>query len=156
MRRVDIHADLSSLAFDFFYYFSRFEFALKENHYLKSHKAGQVAEAGWKEFVAKCSTQYKTSREASELIELSPHRQVVLADGTLAWKPLDMAVCKSELDAVVLCLKTVRNNLFHGGKHTCVGWDNPARIRALLASGKAVLGQLADLAEIESDYSRFY
>jgi len=31
MRKEDIESDLKNFAFDFFYWFSRFEFSLKEN-----------------------------------------------------------------------------------------------------------------------------
>jgi len=156
MRKEDIHANLSALAFDFFYWFSRFEFALKENHYLKSHEPGANAEAGWKEYVAKWHSEYNLSSEASELLKLLPQRQVVLAGDQLDWKPLNLSNSKSELEAVVQCLKTVRNNLFHGGKHGCKGWDDPQRTEALLGSGKAVLGQLAELAGFHADYTRHY
>jgi hypothetical protein len=156
MRKEDIHADLSVLAFDFFYWFSRFEFALKENHYLKSHKPDANAEAGWNEYVAQWQSEYRLSGEANDLLKLLPQRQVVVAGDELAWKPLNLFSCKSELESVVLCLKTVRNNLFHGGKHGCKGWDDPQRTEALLCSGKAVLGQLAELAGFHADYTRYY
>lgn len=155
MHKDDIPADLSTLAFDFFYWFSRFEFALKENRYLKSHKPGQNAEPGWDEFIVKWCAHYNTSHEANELIKLSPQRQIVLPDSALDWKPLDLTG-KSALAAVVLCLKTVRNNLFHGGKHGIKGWDDPKRTQSLLANAKTVLGQLAKLANIEADYKRYY
>ena len=35
MRKEDIEDNLKELAFDFFYWFSRFEFALKENKFLR-------------------------------------------------------------------------------------------------------------------------
>jgi len=156
MRKENIDSDLSGLAFDFFYWFSRFEFALKENQYLKSHKPGSNADPGWGEYVMKWQLNYNPSAEASEILKLLPQRQIVLAEDALDWKPLDLAGCKSSLDAVVLCLKTIRNNLFHGGKHSCKGWDDPMRNHALLTSGKAVLSQLAALGGIEADYLRLY
>jgi hypothetical protein len=156
MRKENIHCDLSALAFDFFYWFSRFEFALKENQYLKSHKPDSNADPGWSEYVMKWQPNYNPSAEASELLQLLPQRQIVLEGDALDWKPLDLSGCKSSLDAVVLCLKTIRNNLFHGGKHSCEGWDDPMRNHALLTSGKAVLSQLAKLGDIEADYLRLY
>ena len=156
MRKEDIHADFSTLAFDFFYWFSRFEFALKESRYLNSHIPGERAEPGWHEFVTKWQAQYKASDEAGELLKLLPQRQVVRSGDVLDWQPLDLARCQSDLDSVVLCLKTVRNNLFHGGKYRCDGWDDPKRSEVLLRNGKAVLGQLATLAGIEPIYTRYY
>ena len=53
MRRSDISKNLSDCAFDFFFWFSRFEFALKESGYLKSRERGATAEPGCDKFVAK-------------------------------------------------------------------------------------------------------
>lgn len=156
MRQEDIQSDLSALAFDFFYWFSRFEFSLKENRYLKSHKPGSNADPGWGEYVIRWQSDYGPSAEANELLQLLPQRQIVMAEGALDWKPLDLSRCGSSLEAVVLCLKTIRNNLFHGGKHGCKGWDDPERNHALLTSGKAVLSQLAKLGDIDADYLRLY
>jgi len=45
MRREEVNEKVSALAFEFFFWFSRFEFALKENGYLKVHRIGATAEA---------------------------------------------------------------------------------------------------------------
>ncbi|MES1383898.1 hypothetical protein ABUU23_19015, partial [Vibrio cholerae] len=57
---------------------------------------------------------------------------------------------------VIRLLKTVRNNLFHGGKHGADGWDNPERTQELLVIGKSILDHLARLADIEADYTQYY
>jgi hypothetical protein len=64
MRKEGIRADLSSQAFDFFYWFSRFEFALKENGYLRSHQIGAYADPGWDEFVDKWHSHYTPCAQA--------------------------------------------------------------------------------------------
>lgn len=156
MQRDDVDAELSGLAFDFFYWFSRFEFALKANGYLKSHTAGENAEPGWKEFVDKCHSSYSLSVEAGRLLAAHPGRQIVLVNDTLDWRPVGLDDCKSELEKVVRLVKAVRNNLFHGGKHEVAGWDDKKRTRELLLLSKAVLDQLAALAGIEADYTRHY
>jgi hypothetical protein len=156
MRKEDVAANLSDIAFDFFYWFSRFEFSLKENGYLKSHVPGQNAEPGWNEFVTKWHAKYTVSNEAECLLASPPERQIVLAGNTLDWKPVELSDCKSDLAKVVRLVNTVRNNLFHGGKHGVASWDNPKRTEKLLVAGKAVLGQFAELASIEADYTRYY
>lgn len=156
MRKEEVTAELSNLAFDFFYWFSRFEFALKENGYLKSHAEGTRAEPGWGEFSVKWRPHYRLSKEAEALIASPPARQVVGLGDQLGWAPVCLDDCKSDLEKVVRLLNTVRNNLFHGGKHGGTDWDNPARTKELLDSGKAVLGQLASLAGIEADYTQYY
>jgi hypothetical protein len=156
MRKEDVSAKLSSLAFDFFYWFSRFEFALKENGYLKSHKPGEKAEPGWQEFSDKWASQYAVSTEAALLLAKPPERQIVVACDELDWKPVGLSDCKSDLAKVIRLVTTVRNNLFHGGKHGGADWDDPARTEELLVAGKAVLGQLAKLASLEADYTQYY
>jgi len=156
MRKEDVDIELSGLAFDFFYWFSRFEFALKENNYLKSHKPGAKAEPGWDEFVKAWGTKYTPSIDTSVLLTSPPERQIVLSNKTPGWEPVELADCQTELEKVVRLVKTVRNNLFHGGKHGALGWDNQQRARLLLTASKQVLDQLAKLASIEADYTRYY
>lgn len=156
MKKEDLNTEISNLAFDFFYWFSRFEFALKENHYLKSHKPGARAEPGWRQFVGQWHAHFEASIESRQLFALLPEQQVVADGSQVAWDSVNLDDCKSELEAVVLLLKTVRNNLFHGGKHGGAGWDNPKRTEALLRVGKEVLDQLAILAGFEHDYTQHY
>lgn len=53
-------------------------------------------------------------------------------------------------------LRTVRNNLFHGGKHGDEDLDSKERNVELLRCSKVVLDQLADEAGFAGDYKRFY
>lgn len=156
MRRADVNGELETLAFDFFYWFSRFEFALKENAYLHSHVVGDRAAPGWDEFVNAWSAAYQPSASSVQLLALAPKRQVVDAKDALLWKDETFNGCNSELAKVVRLLKNVRNNLFHGGKHGVKDWDDPPRTRALLGCGKKVLDELVDMAGLHADYTRYY
>ena len=53
-------------------------------------------------------------------------------------------------------LNTVRNNLFHGGKHGDMDMDNIERNIQLLYVSKLVLDQLAEFAGFDADYTRYY
>ncbi|MBX3647316.1 MAG: hypothetical protein KF766_06555 [Rhodocyclaceae bacterium] len=156
MRIENIDTNLSGIAFDYFYWFSRFEFALKENMYLKSCKIGAKAEPGWGKFVEKWQAKYSVTPEANALLIAKPEQQIVARNADLDWAPVRLDDCKSDLAKVVRLLKTVRNNLFHGGKHGCEGWDDSKRTELLLSSGKKVLDQLAQLASLDADYKRYY
>jgi hypothetical protein len=156
MKREDVQADLTAIAFDFFYWFSRFEFALKENGYLKSTEVGAKAEPGWDSFIEKWKDHYSPSDEAQVLISESPKRQTVGPGSSLDWKAIDIKRLQSDLERVVALLKTVRNNLFHGGKHGGDHWDDPQKTKVLLLAGVGVLNELATLADLESDYTQFY
>lgn len=156
MQRDALSAGLTALAFDFFYWFSRFEFALKENKYLENNTVGAVALPGWQAFIKRWHSAYQVSNEARAILDAGPEQQVVEANGELAWRAVNLDNCKSDLARLVRLLQTVRNNLFHGGKHGGAGWDGPARTELLLKSGIHVLGQLASLASIEADYFQIY
>ncbi len=156
MRREDVTCELRDLAFEFFFRFTRFEFALKENGYLKSRNPGARAEPGWDPFVARWHQGYHGSEEARRLIDAAPKRQVVGPTASPEWENVDLRECQSELGRVVRLLQTVRNNLFHGGKHGDTGWDDPKRTAELLTLGVRILDQIADQTDLEADYQRFY
>jgi hypothetical protein len=156
MRRSVINKELQQLTFDFFYWFSRFEFSMKENKILKDSVCGKNAEPGWDVFVETYSSEFNHSKETNKLLELNPKRQKVGPNSELVWKDVGSLDCKSELCKIVSLLKTIRNNLFHGGKHGAEGWDDPERTKELLIVGKLILDQLAKVADIEADYTQYY
>jgi hypothetical protein len=156
MQRDEIDDELKDASFDYFYWYSRFEFALKENRYLKEHQAGAKAEPNWKAFREKHKDAYLVTKEARQLIELHPKRQFISESGGFDWRPVGIAHCKDDLCRVIAMLNTVRNNLFHGGKHGDVEVDDQIRNLKLLKLSQVVLDQLAKLADFEADYRRCY
>lgn len=156
MRREDISSDLESASFEYFYWFSRFEFALKENRFLKNTESGAKAEPSWELFKETYKGDYTLSNEANRLIELHPKRQFVTANQEPDWKPVSLKHCNNDLCKIVTMLNTVRNNLFHGGKHGDVDMDSKDRNLELLQVSKAVIDQLVALAGFEADYIRYY
>src|ERR1700720_1973354 len=141
MRREEIPNDLAQLAFEFFYWFSRFEFALKENGYLRNERIGAAAEADWNKFVARWHSTYSLSAAAMDLTAHAPGRQIVANSG-LEFAAIQFPEKTSDLAKVVRFAKTVRNNLFHGGKHGFDSWDEPDRMRFLLRRVIEVLNEL--------------
>ena len=156
MRQDEISPHLGRLAFCFFYRYSRFEFALKANGYLKSSKLGSPAEPDWREFAKKRSHDYCISAEAEELISVPPKRQIVAANKDLVWEDVDLSQHPSDLEQVIRLLQIVRNNLFHGGKVGEKGWDDSARTELLLKLSVVVLDQIAKQIDFEADYLRRY
>lgn len=155
MQREEIPDDLRHLAFDFFYWFSRFEFALKENRILKSDTPGDNAEPGWRVFIETYGDGWMPTPAAAQLIAEKPQRQIVTTTG-LDFRDLSFNTGASELERAVRYAQTVRNNLFHGGKHGGSYWDDPRRMRRLLSATITVLDDFAQLAGIEGDYRRLY
>lgn len=156
MRYDDVTASLREFAFDFFYWFSRFEFALRENGYLTSSAVGAHAQPDWDRFVVARQDHYAPSQAACALIEANPLRQIVGNNGILTFEEAPFPPNATELRRVVGLAKTVRNNLFHGGEHGSENWDDPDRMTQLLTVTTTVLADLARQGGLEADYTRFY
>ena len=155
MLRSEISGDLTEKAFEFFYWFSRFEFALKNNSYLKHSTPSSVAMPGWKKFSEKWHGKYEPQKGAIALLAKPPQQELVGAS-ELEWHPIRFDTNISDLEKVTVLLRAVRNNLFHGGKHGLKDWDDPERITYLLDAGIDTLNELAILASIENDFKRKY
>ena len=152
MKREDVDEQLSLLASEFLYKFSRFEFALKENNYLRNRKPGTPALPGWKEFATANRDAYQITPEAEALMRADPMYQVVADNGILEWRPVNLRRWPGELGKVVRLAQTVRNNLFHGGKHDSGGWDDPDRTALLLRLAMSALDQIAEQTGLDADY----
>jgi len=153
-----IPPELQPQILDFFQRFSRFEFALKEARYWRSHTANHAAGPGWSDFVAAHEGAYAATPAALALEAANPKKQVVAAGAqSLEFRDLVFDAGTSDLAKAVRFVRTVRNNLFHGGKHDQAGWDDPKRIGELLPLTIAVLNELASLdPAIEADYPGAY
>lgn len=156
MRRDQINFQLSKLAFDFFFAFSRFEFCLKENQYLKSSLVGDKAMPGWSSFIQKWADKYTPSEAAQRIIDNPPNIQVVGCGSVLTWCMPDLTKSANDLSKVTDLLKIIRNNLFHGGKHADKGWDDPKRTEVLISDGLIVLNELVELANFLCDFDQKY
>lgn len=152
----NIQDDVKDLAFEFFYRFARFEFALKDNGKVKPGRHHRIAEPDWNAFITDFHAEYRLSEAARELLDSPPDVQRYKDGNAWDWEPLILNKNESDLSRIVLVIKTVRNNLFHGGKHHAKGWDDPDRVRFLLTKGIDVLDGFAQLAGYEADYRREY
>jgi hypothetical protein len=155
MRLDEIDKDLRDLAFNFFYWFSRFEFVLKERRFLKSDTIGDRANPSWDKFTKKFRGAYTLTLAGKALIDEKPKRQIV-AVPDLEFEDVPFSPNTADLDKIIAYAKTVRNNLFHGGKHGYDQWDDPKRMRRLLELTITVLGELARLGDFDGDYDRAY
>ena len=156
MQRDWINSELEKRAFEFFFRFSKFEYALKMGGYLKSKKIGSNAEPNWDDFVKKHFGGFKVSVESKKLIELAPMRQKIATEDRLEWKAVGLENDPTELGKVVRYLKAVRNNLFHGGKFDENKWEDNKRNRELIEVCNVILNELANLADIYPHYSGEY
>ncbi|MEE4452053.1 hypothetical protein [Novosphingobium resinovorum] len=156
MRHDEVKEDLRRLAFEFFFWFSRFEYALKDARFLRSDEVGTPAEPSWKKFSQKYRETYKAGPAARALLDANPERQIVAAGGELDFEPVPFNPGVADLDKVTELARTVRNTLFHGGKHGSNFWDDPARMELLLTTTIGVLDELAELGGLQAEYKREY
>lgn len=155
MRHDEIKEDLRPLVFEFFFWFSRFESALKENGWLQSKAVGAPACPDWRGFVLAFAGDYSPSDAARQLVAANPLKQVI-GEHSLTFAEVVFAEAAPQLERVTVLLKTVRNNLFHGGKQGSAYWDDPDRMRLLLPLSVTVLGELVALGGLEADYAGYY
>jgi hypothetical protein len=155
MRHDEIPDDLRPLVYDFFFWFSRFEYALKEARILKNPEPGANAEPGWARFICDCKYNYQIGAAGKALIAANPQRQFV-TEADLDFRDVSFNPNASDLERVVRLAQTVRNNLFHGGKHGSAYWNDAGRMRLLLETTIAVLDDLADQMGLTCDYRSEY
>jgi len=153
MQQGEVPDDLRELVFSFFHKFSRFEFALKEAGKWRPRHAGSAALPDWNCFITDHKATYQLTTAAAALLAANPKKQVVADDElSLEFRAVTFDENTSDLAKVSRLARTVRNNLFHGGKHDAEGWDNPARIRELIPLASAVLDEFSGLAGFGGDY----
>jgi hypothetical protein len=130
-----------NLVFNFFWTFSAFDCALKRGGFLTDK---DYAEADWIKFGSEIACKFSKVnslgfQDAVKTINLlSPRRQMNIG-GRLAWQPVTRKAQESDAAYTLKLLKTVRNNLFHGGKYP----DGPrfqiARDREILRAALIIL-----------------
>lgn len=109
-----------SLPFAFLCVFSRYEFALKRAGFLDSIEAGDDARADWTCFSKRIQAEYSRCQaqdfvDAKKyLLDEPPKKQVVKSDGSIKFKKTTST--RHSIKWVLILVRRVRNNLFHGGK----------------------------------------
>ena len=140
-RYIDATSVQKELLLKFVIVFSRFEYALKRGGY---RQKGDAAKPDWDKFAQECESlqpeavlQLKTSGEY--LISRPPGKQVYIDDDCLDFVPIKFANEPHLAEKLIRYIKTVRNNLFHGGKYPGKYIDEPGRNAELLESSIATL-----------------
>lgn len=132
------------LAWEFFVFFSRFEYALKRNHRFLQPGTGN-AEANWDRFASDCNAAFVALdlpqlQAAKDFYRAAPPRKQLRANGSMSWSKFQFWDEKEPLLVWQLrVVRTVRNNLFHGGKFPLIPISDPSRDRDLLIHAIAIL-----------------
>jgi len=148
--------DLRDLVYDFFLRFSRFEFALKETDYVRASRFYDTAEVDWEKFLARYQDNYSVDELERELLNNPPKRQV-FKNHQISWEDFRFNTNDSNLKKLTLAIRTMRNNLFHGGKFGERSWDNPERVTFVLSRGIHSLNKMTTLnVDLNAHYNGTY
>lgn len=158
---MDVNVD-RELLLEFFLAFSKFEYALKTTGMFIRPNAGQNsslrAEPDWKRFSASLQNTFNGNatidlKRACEYLKDRPPNQQVIVDDAVEWEMPTRAVGESDIQFLLRMVRSVRNNLFHGGKHSVEVHEDTQRTEMLLRSSLTVLHAcLAIVPQLESAY----
>ncbi|WP_311761731.1 hypothetical protein [Paracoccus broussonetiae] len=131
--------DLDALAAGLFKTFARFEYALKAAEF---HKGEGAAEANWRTFAESVAASFEepASEEFAQAIAYmlaNPPKKQIVEGGVLGWSA-SAPQTDLQSDRVLIYVRRVRNNLFHGGKFNG-RWFEPQRSAVLLQHSLTIL-----------------
>lgn len=111
--------DLDALAAELFKTFARFEYALKA---AKFHRGDGAAEANWRSFAESVAEIFEKPASENFAVAIAymlkhPPKKQVVDGGVLGWS-VSAPQTDLQSDRVLIYVRRVRNNLFHGGSST--------------------------------------
>ncbi len=130
------------LLLDFLMVFSRFEYSLKKCGFVRGNE--KRAWPDWDKFGAANYERFDTIEDvalmdAVDFLRREPPKKQVFRDDQLGWEKVTHNPKEPLFLYVLLLVRTIRNNLFHGGKFSDGPIDEPARNYQLLHSALTVL-----------------
>jgi hypothetical protein len=141
-------ADLK-LMMKFVAVFSRFEYALKLDGFTSVNPKNSVVSADWDTFASTMRGHFNKERtdrlkKATRYILMKPPKRQVVANNALSWASWNPGFT-SDLENLLLYVRTMRNNLFHGGKSQAGSPMEIDRNARLLRCGLTVLAECLEL-----------
>ena len=130
------------LLLDFLMVFSRFEFSLKRCGFVYGDETRALP--NWDKFGADNHKRFNATENAAltdavDLLFRKPPQKQVLKDNRLSWEDVVHNRKEPQFLYVLRLVRTIRNNLFHGGKFPDGPIADPARDHQLLQSALTVL-----------------
>ena len=127
------------LVYEFFFVFSRFEYALSLANYLTKGKAV----ADWDRFAREMNKVFNVRlapevTEAVQYYEKAPPKKQVVESENLTWQD-EVPGSAFQLEKLLLLVRRVRNNLFHGEKLGVLLEGDSERDTQLLKHGLTIL-----------------
>lgn len=126
--------------------FARFEYTLKATGH---HNGEGAAQPNWRRFAEAIDGDFakvdgEEFAEALAYFREHPPKKQVVRNGVLDWEDTEPQT-DLEADRILLYVRRVRNNLFHGGKFNG-RWFEPQRSAELLQHSMAILDRCLELS----------
>lgn len=137
------------LLFEFFINFAKFEFALKTSGFAKGNERG--ASPHWDKYAQSIKEIFDKTKndnllEAIDFFLINPPWKQVLINGAMDWDASLPENVLSEIEKVLILIRRVRNNLFHGGKFNFDIPGDKERTINLLSYSIAILKECLQLS----------
>ncbi len=138
------------LAIEFMVAFSRAEYALKSAGYAIGN--GKLVNPAWDEYANEihsdfCNLEDKNITDKASYLLDEPPRKQVLNEQKVEFKDQIIDNNQKSTQQLLLMVRTVRNNLFHGGKFLPNGEHETGRNQRLVESSLAILCTCISLNE---------
>ncbi|HEY8203312.1 MAG TPA: hypothetical protein VIF81_01170 [Pyrinomonadaceae bacterium] len=129
------------LVYEFFFVFSRFEHALSLANYLIENTGGVSPD--WNKFAREINDTFLAAvtpevRKAVQYYQKAPPKKQIIDFDSLTWKDV-VPETHYELEKLLLLIRRVRNNLFHGEKIGVLLEGDSSRDALLLQYGLTIL-----------------
>jgi hypothetical protein len=138
-----------NLLLEFFLTFARTEFALKNSGFVKGDNT--KASPDWDSFAASIKDKFykgendNLERAVNYIMDNPPMRQILRLNG-LMWEANFPNGNLSEIEILLILIRRIRNNLFHGGKHNFDLFEDTERTTRLLKSSLIIIQECLLLA----------
>ena len=147
------------LACEFFAVFSRMEYALKATRFPAGNDRHVYAD--WEAFANEANRQFHSSmsKELKDAVaylrDAPPKKQMLNEMHQVRFVDFPHEEHRCELDQLLLMVRCVRNNLFHGGKHLPDGEKVPGRNEVLVKHALTIIKVcISILPDVKESYER--
>lgn len=150
-----------NLAYDLLRAFSRFEYSLKATKFLRAGRGGG-AEADWDKFARAIGKKSSPDAIVSPTFKKAvlyfyrnpPKKQIVNEHEHLAWQEHAFISEAHRFDDLLILVRRVRNNLFHGGKSRGEYIYGSERDKVLIKHSLVILGECLHLdGDVEREFN---
>jgi hypothetical protein len=138
------------IAYEFLGTFARCEYALKGSGFARGNE--NSVDANWDAFAISIAQSFQSFadpefREAVDYLLTEPPRKQVLNNGRIDWKASLPDRNLPQAQQVLLMVRRVRNNLFHGAKIWTPDYSNRERDIKLVKAGLLVMKQCINFSD---------